>query len=158
MQLPFGFGKSKSIVGLDIGSSSVKAVELAVKPKGIDLLHMGVAKLPPEAIVQGAFLNSAAITEAIREAVSSAGIRSKMVATAVSGGTLAVAATSRTTAATRPASGTLSLAAARSWWSRSRRCRVSSPIRCTSPRSFSAASGSSPSRRHASRIPLALAV
>ena len=84
MQLPFGFGKSKSIVGLDIGSSSVKAVELAVKPKGIDLLHMGVAKLPPEAIVQGAFLNSAAITEAIREAVSSAGIRSKMVATAVS--------------------------------------------------------------------------
>jgi type IV pilus assembly protein PilM len=85
VQLPFGFGKSKSIVGLDIGSSSVKAVELAVKPKGIDLLHMGVAKLPPEAIVQGAFLNSGAITEAIREAVGNAGIRSKSVATAVSG-------------------------------------------------------------------------
>ncbi len=85
MQLPFGIGKSKSIVGLDIGSSSVKAVELAVKPKGIDLLHMGVAKLPPEAIVQGAFLNSGAITEAIREAIDAAGIRSKAVATAVSG-------------------------------------------------------------------------
>lgn len=84
MQLPF-LGKSKSIVGLDIGSSSVKAVELAVKPKGIDLLHMGVAKLPPEAIVQGAFLNSGAITQAIREAVDEAGIRSKGVATAVSG-------------------------------------------------------------------------
>jgi type IV pilus assembly protein PilM len=82
--LPF-LGKSKSIVGLDIGSSSVKAVEVAVKPKGIDLLHMGVAKLPPEAIVQGAFLNSGAITEAIREAIDNAGIRSKSVATAVSG-------------------------------------------------------------------------
>ena len=33
MALPF-LGKSKSIVGLDIGSSSVKAVEVAVKPKG----------------------------------------------------------------------------------------------------------------------------
>lgn len=85
MQLPFGFSKSRSIVGLDIGSSSVKAVELTVKPKGIELLHMGVAKLPPEAIVQGAFLNSGAITEAIREAVDNAGIRSKSVATAVSG-------------------------------------------------------------------------
>jgi type IV pilus assembly protein PilM len=85
VQLPFGFSKSRSIVGLDIGSSSVKAVELTVKPKGIELLHMGVAKLPPEAIVQGAFLNSGAITEAIREAVDNAGIRSKSVATAVSG-------------------------------------------------------------------------
>ena len=28
VQLPFGLGKSKSIVGLDIGSSSVKAVEM----------------------------------------------------------------------------------------------------------------------------------
>ena len=84
MALPF-LGKSKSIVGLDIGSSSVKAVEVAVKPKGIDLLHMGVAKLPPEAIVQGAFLNSGAITEAIREAIDNAGIRAKSVATAVSG-------------------------------------------------------------------------
>ena len=84
MALPF-LGKSRSIVGLDIGSSSVKAVEVAVKPKGIELLHMGVAKLPPEAIVQGAFLNSGAITEAIREAIDNAGIRAKSVATAVSG-------------------------------------------------------------------------
>jgi type IV pilus assembly protein PilM len=85
VQLPFGIGKSRSIVGLDIGSSSVKAVELAVKPKGIELLHFGVAKLPPEAIVQGAFLNAGAITEAIREAIDAGGIKTKNVATAVSG-------------------------------------------------------------------------
>ena len=47
MQLPFGIGKSRSIVGLDIGSSSVKASSSAVKPKGIELLHLGVAKLRP---------------------------------------------------------------------------------------------------------------
>ena len=85
MQLPFGIAKSRSIVGLDIGSSSVKAVELHVKPRGIELLHLGVAKLPPEAIVQGAFLNAAAITEAIKEAIDNGGIKTKSVATAVSG-------------------------------------------------------------------------
>jgi type IV pilus assembly protein PilM len=78
---------SKSIVGLDIGSSSVKAVELSIKGKNKDfeLSHMGVATLPPEAIVQGAFLNSSAIVDAIREAIDSAKIKTKNVAAAVSG-------------------------------------------------------------------------
>ena len=84
MQL-FSMGKSKSIVGLDIGSSCVKAVECVVRNKRVELLHVGVAPLPAEAIVQGAFLNSGAIVEAIREAIDSAGIKSKHVATAVSG-------------------------------------------------------------------------
>lgn len=85
MKLPFGKFKSKSLFGLDIGSSSVKAVEVKVGPKGFELLHLGVAQLPHEAIVQGAFLNAGAIAEAIREAVSSAKIRSANVAVAVSG-------------------------------------------------------------------------
>ncbi len=88
MQLPFG--KSHSIIGLDIGSASVKAVELTVKNKGIELQHVGIAQLPPEAIVQGAFLNSSAIVDAIREAVNGASARTKHVATAVSGHSLIV--------------------------------------------------------------------
>ena len=78
---------SKSIIGLDIGSSSVKAVEISKKGKGKDfeLTHLGVAPLPPEAIVQGAFLNSSAIVDAIREAVEKAKIKTKQVAAAVSG-------------------------------------------------------------------------
>jgi type IV pilus assembly protein PilM len=78
---------SKSIIGLDIGSSSVKAVEIARRGKGKDfeLTHLGVAPLPPEAIVQGAFLNSSAIVDAIREAVEKAKIKTKHVAAAVSG-------------------------------------------------------------------------
>ena len=83
MQWPFG--KSKSVVGLDIGSSCVKAVEVVRKPRGVEVVHFGVAKLPPEAIVQGAFLNSGAITDAVAEAVESGGIKSKNAATAVSG-------------------------------------------------------------------------
>jgi len=78
---------SNSVVGLDIGSSMVKAVELNIKGKGRDfeLAHLGVAKLPSESIVQGAFLNSAAIVDTIREAVDNAKIKTKNVAAAVSG-------------------------------------------------------------------------
>ncbi len=85
LSLP-NFG-SKSIIGLDIGSSSVKAVEISkkAKSKDFDLTHLGVAPLPPEAIVQGAFLNSSAIVDAIREAVEKAKIKTKHVAAAVSG-------------------------------------------------------------------------
>jgi type IV pilus assembly protein PilM len=77
----------KSIVGLDVGSSSVKAVELSSRGKGknFELTHLGVAQVPPEAIVQGAFLNSSAITEAIQEAVENAKIKTKNVAAAVCG-------------------------------------------------------------------------
>jgi type IV pilus assembly protein PilM len=78
---------SNSIVGLDIGSSTVKAVELSIKGKGrdFDLTHLGVAKLPSESIVQGAFLNSSAIVDTVREAIENAKIRTKNVAVAVSG-------------------------------------------------------------------------
>ena len=84
MELPF-FGGSKSIVGLDIGSSTVKAVELSVKPKGVELLRIGTAALPPEAIVQGAFLNASAIVDAIKAALAKGGIKCKNVAAAVAG-------------------------------------------------------------------------
>ena len=78
---------SKSVVGLDIGSSSVKAVELSRRgrSKEFELTHLGVAPMPAEAIVQGAFLNSSAIVEGIREAIEKAKIRTKNVAAAVSG-------------------------------------------------------------------------
>ncbi len=77
----------RSIVGLDVGSSTVKCVELSTRGKGksFELSHLGVADVPAEAIVQGAFLNSGAITDAIREALDTAKIRNKNVAAAVSG-------------------------------------------------------------------------
>lgn len=86
MALFSSFG-SKSIVGLDIGSSTVKAVELSQKGKGRDfeLTHVGVAPLAHEAIVQGAFLNSSAIVDAIREAIDNAKIKTKNAAAAVCG-------------------------------------------------------------------------
>jgi type IV pilus assembly protein PilM len=80
------FGKA-SVVGLDIGSSSVKAVEIVSKgrDKGFELRSLGIAPIPSEAIVQGAFLNSSAIVDAIGDAIQSGRIRNKQVAVAVSG-------------------------------------------------------------------------
>jgi type IV pilus assembly protein PilM len=82
----FGIGKP-SLVGLDIGSSTVKAVELALRgrDKGFELKGLGLASLPSEAIVQGAFLNSGAIVDTIREAMENGRIKTKEVAVAVSG-------------------------------------------------------------------------
>ena len=87
MKLPFlpGLKSNTSVVGLDIGSSSVKAVELRPVGEGYELVRLGYSVLPPEAIVQGAFLNTTAIVDAIREAMDGAGIRGRDVATAISG-------------------------------------------------------------------------
>jgi len=80
------FGKA-SVIGLDIGSNSVKAVEIAIKSrdKGFELRHLGQAALPSEAIVQGAFLNSSAIVDTIREAIDSGRFSGTDVAASVSG-------------------------------------------------------------------------
>ena len=74
-------------VGLDIGSSSVKVVEIATTQgsQGFHLKSFGSATLPAEAIVQGAFLNASAIVDGIREAVENAGVHSRNAIVAVSG-------------------------------------------------------------------------
>src|SRR6266704_1800060 len=46
----FGFG-AKTIVGLDVGSSSIKAVELKRGRNGIEVAHLGVDPLAPDNVV-----------------------------------------------------------------------------------------------------------
>jgi type IV pilus assembly protein PilM len=77
--------KSKLIVGLDIGSSGVKLVHLRDRKGGYALQAFGSAPLPPEAIVDGALMNSAAIVQAIQELVSAQKVKAKEVAIGVRG-------------------------------------------------------------------------
>jgi type IV pilus assembly protein PilM len=77
--------KGKTAVGLDIGSSSVKLVQLKEKKGGYQLLAFGSAPLPPEAIVDGALMNSAAIVQAIQELFSQHKVKAKEVAIGVRG-------------------------------------------------------------------------
>jgi len=75
--------KSKLALGLDIGSSSVKLVQLKEAGKrGYVLDAFGVAPLPPEAIVDGALMNSTAIVEGIRQLVSQFKLKNREVASA----------------------------------------------------------------------------
>jgi len=61
------FGKSKSVVGLDIGSSAVKAVELKPAGKGFRVAAYGEEPVPADAIVDGAIIDAGAVAEAIRQ-------------------------------------------------------------------------------------------
>src|SRR5207244_52932 len=77
--------KSKLALGLDIGSSSVKLVQLKEAKRGYILDAFGVAPLPPEAIVDGALMNSTAIVDAIRQLLSQYKLKNREVAIGVSG-------------------------------------------------------------------------
>ncbi|MGQ9509572.1 MAG: type IV pilus assembly protein PilM [Thermodesulfobacteriota bacterium] len=78
-------GKRKNVIGLDIGSSSIKLVELSEGKGGYRLQSLGISPLPPEAIVDGALMDSVTIIDAIKELVASAKTKTKDVVTSVSG-------------------------------------------------------------------------
>jgi type IV pilus assembly protein PilM len=74
-------------VGLDIGSSSIKVVELRElgKGKGFHLVNAAVEPLSPEAIVDGAIMDSGLVTDAIQRSFSSRNIKGSDCAIALSG-------------------------------------------------------------------------
>ena len=78
-------GKKKDVAGLDIGSSAIKLVELNRGKGGFKLQNLGLSPLPPEAIVDGALMDSVAIIDAIRDLVSTTKTKRKDVVTSVSG-------------------------------------------------------------------------
>ena len=81
------FSRSKPLVGLDIGSSSIKAavLESRGKGKGFSLLNFAVEPLPPEVIVEGAIMDSGPIVDAITRVCESGGIKNPDVAVSLSG-------------------------------------------------------------------------
>jgi len=82
------FGKKKGLVGVDVGSSAIKAVELKAGGKGgteFQLVSLGLEPLPTEAIVDGAIMDSGAVIDAIQRVFSGHRIKSTDVATSVSG-------------------------------------------------------------------------
>ena len=74
-----------NVVGLDIGSSSIKLLELAEMKGGYQLRNFGIAPLPPEAIVDGALMDSVTIVDSIKGLASALRIKTKDVVTSVSG-------------------------------------------------------------------------
>jgi len=77
--------KGKLAVGLDIGSGSIKVCWLKQAKRTYSLQAFGMVQLPPEAIVDGALMNSTAVVDGIQELFAAQKIKHKEVATSVSG-------------------------------------------------------------------------
>ncbi|PWT95048.1 MAG: pilus assembly protein PilM [Blastocatellia bacterium] len=79
-----GMGK-KNLVGLDIGSSSVKAVELAKKGAGLQLLNLGFENLQQDTIVDGQIMELNNVSNVISSIFREHQIKTNKVAAGVSG-------------------------------------------------------------------------
>ncbi len=79
------FGKPKGLVGLDIGSSSVKAVELRKRGSEYELVNLALEPLRPDTVVDGAIMDAESVSTAIEKIFSEHDIKTDRVATSVSG-------------------------------------------------------------------------
>ncbi len=84
------FRRSKGLVGLDIGSSAVKAIELKPAGKGYKVGAIGVEPIPPDSIVDGAIIDSVAVSDAIRRLFTNKQFKAKDVAASLSGNSVIV--------------------------------------------------------------------
>jgi len=78
------FGE-KSIIGLDIGSRNIKAVQLKETKDVYTLERLGITSLDSELIVDGSILDSTRVVEAIKELVLTTDIKAKNTTLSVSG-------------------------------------------------------------------------
>ncbi len=84
------FTTKKEIIGIDIGSSSVKAVQLR-EAKGVwHLQNLGVVPLPAEAIVDNTLMDSSSVVEATKNLLKSLNSKAKDVSSSVSGNSIII--------------------------------------------------------------------
>jgi type IV pilus assembly protein PilM len=82
--------QKKSVVGLDIGSSAVKAVELKPTAKDFRVSAFGIEPVPPDAIVDGAIIDATAVANSIRRIFDKGGFKTKDVCASLSGSAVIV--------------------------------------------------------------------
>jgi len=76
---------NKSIVGVDIGSSSVKAVELQGKNGDFQLVSLGYESLEPDSVVDGQIMELNSVSNAISNIFNEHKIKTNRVAAGVNG-------------------------------------------------------------------------
>ena len=76
---------SKQCIGIDIGSSAIKLVQLKVGRRELTLQNFGIEPVPPQTIVEGAVMNHGALVDAIRNLSRRIRLSGKRAAIAVSG-------------------------------------------------------------------------
>ena len=84
------FRRQRAVVGLDIGSSSVKAVELQPSGKGYRVAAFASEAVPADAIVDGAIIDGGAVADAIRRIFDRRTFKAREVAASLSGSAVIV--------------------------------------------------------------------
>jgi type IV pilus assembly protein PilM len=77
-------------MGLDIGSSAVKAIELKPSGKGYKVTAVGVEPIPPDSIVDGAIIDGGAVADAVRRLFENKQFSAREVAASLSGNSVIV--------------------------------------------------------------------
>lgn len=83
--MAFSLFKKTDVIGLDIGSNSIKIIQLTPTKKGWRLVNLGMTQLPPEAIVDGSIIDSMTVISAVKELVAQQGIKIKNCVSALTG-------------------------------------------------------------------------
>lgn len=81
---------NRGLVGLDIGSSSVKAVELTGKPGALSLVNLGFEGLQPDTVVDGQIMELNDVSGVISGLFASHQFKTDRVAAGVSGSSVIV--------------------------------------------------------------------
>ncbi len=84
------FAKKQEIVGIDIGSSSVKLVQLKEQKGTFILQNVGIIPLPPEAIVDNTLMDSSSIVETVKNLVRSLSVKANLTACSISGNSVII--------------------------------------------------------------------
>ena len=82
--------KPQTHVGISVGSSSIKVIELKKMGKLWKLIHFGMIQLPEDAVVNREIVNPVAVTENIKVLMNQVKLLNKNVCTSLSGTSLIV--------------------------------------------------------------------
>jgi type IV pilus assembly protein PilM len=77
--------EGKNLVGVDVGASSIKVVQLKGARKGMSVAKFGYAELPPQTIIDGHIMSAGVVTEALLKIFQDNKIQTKDVAVGVYG-------------------------------------------------------------------------
>lgn len=84
------FTRKKEIVGVDIGSSALKLVQLKEHKGAYQLVNVGIMPIPPEAIVDNSLMDTSSIVEALSALLQSLGVKAPEAASSISGSSVII--------------------------------------------------------------------
>jgi len=77
--------RAQPVIGLDIGSSAIKLLQLKSTKKGYILEKFGIKTIDPELIVDGAVMDAGRVIDALKELLREQAVKAKDVVISVSG-------------------------------------------------------------------------